>query len=283
MGYTKVSNYDASMFEWSADSSLPMDKLTNYQKLVNTAWVNDLISGKNPETYPGHGYVIIETMSFRGGDNSADYDSGHIPGAIHLNIYALEGGYPVYPYTRPSDGNLLPDDKLQTFIENMGITHDTTVILYSKATGASQPFRAAWALMYAGVEDVRILNDGWKAWTAKGGAVETKTNTPSPVAFGMKVPGHPEYLVSTQGIRAISTDPYYSSLGDIRAWEEYIGQKNTYTHAGFTAKGRIPGGKWIYNTDWYFNGNDGTLRSYTEVQQMWQGKGITPDKRVAFY
>ena len=47
MGYTKASNYDASIFEWSADSSLPMDKLTNYQKVVNAAWVNDLISGKN--------------------------------------------------------------------------------------------------------------------------------------------------------------------------------------------------------------------------------------------
>ena len=221
-------------------------------------------------------------MSYKGGDNTAEYDAGHIPGAIHLNIYALEGGYPVYPYTRPSDGNLLPDDQLQAFIENLGIAHDTTVILYSKSSGAIQPFRTAWALMYAGVEDVRILNGGWNAWTYHGGTVETKTNTPVPAAFGIKVPGHPEYLVSTRSMNIMRTDPY-SALGDIRSWEEYIGQSNPYSHAGFTAKGRIPGGIWINNSDWYFNSNDGSLRSYTEVKQMWQDGGITPDKRTAFY
>ncbi len=43
MGYSRVSNYDASIVEWSADTSLPMSKLPKYQMIVNTAWVNDLM------------------------------------------------------------------------------------------------------------------------------------------------------------------------------------------------------------------------------------------------
>ena len=89
-------------------------------------------------------------MSYKGGDNMQSM-MRVISRSNTFKHLCLEGGYPVYPYTRPSDGNLLPDDQLQAFIENLGIAHDTTVILYSKSSGAIQPFRTAWALMYAGV------------------------------------------------------------------------------------------------------------------------------------
>lgn len=281
MGYGKASNYDASIVEWSADANLPMEKLPNYQMIVDAAWIKNLISGSNPQTYPGHGYVILDASSSKGADNMDDYNKGHIPGALYLNIYRLEGGFPTYPYTQPSDGNLLPDAKLQTFIEQLGITHKTTVVIYSKTKAASQPFRVAWALLYAGVEDVRILNGGWDAWTDNGGTVETKVNTAMPASFGISVPAHPEYTVSTAGMNTMRLDPG-SALGDMRAWQEFIGETNPYLHNGFTAKGRIPGAIWIDQPGWYFDG-DGTLRSYTEVEKTWRDKGIIPGKKIAFY
>ncbi len=60
LGYEKVLTYDVGIIEWAADESLPMDKLPRYEKLVYPAWVNDLIHGKNPVTYPGNGYKIFE-------------------------------------------------------------------------------------------------------------------------------------------------------------------------------------------------------------------------------
>ncbi|MDY6856176.1 MAG: rhodanese-like domain-containing protein [Thermodesulfobacteriota bacterium] len=287
MGYEQCSNYDGSIYEWSADASAPMDALSNYHKLVYPGWVNELIADGNPgtagtpPTYPGNGYVIVEAMSERGSDNTDDYDAGHIPGAIHLNIYALESAYPNYPYACPSDGNLLPDVELQAFIENMGIAYDTTVVIYGDS--AVKNARAAWALMYAGVEDVRILNGGYYSWVANGGIEERTKNTSIPVSFGMTVPGHPEYLITTTDVQTLRADPT-GVLADIRRWEEFIGApgSNGYPHFEFNAEGRIPGAVWAYNSSEYSD-SDGTFRSYTEVEQMWWDLGIKPNRKIAFY
>jgi len=284
MGYPKCSNYDASMYEWSADSSCPMAKMPNYHKLVYPGWVKALIAGGNPgtsgtpPTYLGKKYVIIRAMSQKDGDSTADYDAGHIPGAIHFNFYRLEPNWPVYPYTKPSDGNLKPDADLQATIESLGITHDTTVIIYNNGSPSG---RLAWALMYAGVEDVRILNGGWGAWVADGGTIETTPNTPVPVAFGKTVPVHPEYLATTSYVDALRVDPS-GVLADIRRWEEYIGTYHSYLHANFERRGHIPGAVWAHDNPEYYDAADNTLRSYTEIEQLWKGLGITPDKKVGF-
>jgi thiosulfate/3-mercaptopyruvate sulfurtransferase len=171
LGYTKCSNYDGSMYEWSADSSLPMEKMEYYEKLVYPAWVDALIAGGNPgtpdtpPTYPGNGYVILDLTTW-------DYDSGHIPGAIKVDWKEFnKGGTENYPPSIPEDANLKDPEEMQALLEEIGIDHDTTVVIY--CTWATLYGRVAWALMCAGVEDIRILNGGLTEWKAYGGAVET--------------------------------------------------------------------------------------------------------------
>lgn len=286
LGYTKASNYDASIVEWAAAdaATYPMDKMANYQVFVNAGWVKTLISGGNPPTYPGHGYVIIEASSAKSTDDMSSYLTGHIPGAIYFNIYRQEPGWnntPKYPYQTWSDGNLLPDADLQSCYGNLGIDSQTTVVIYGKGLAALQPFRLAWGLLYAGAQDVRILNGGWEQWIASGGGMETAVNTPVPVSFGSTVSTHPEYVVTTDQVKAMRLDSS-SVLADIRAWSEFIGETNPYLHNGFTAKARIPGAVWVHEPSWYFD-SDRTLRSYTEISSMWQSVGVTSGKNIAFY
>jgi 3-mercaptopyruvate sulfurtransferase SseA len=286
LGYPRASNYDASILEWAAAdaTAYPMGKMANYQLFVNATWVQDLISGKNPQTYPGHGYVIIEASSAKGADDTTSYLTGHIPGAIYFNIYRQERGWnntPKYPYQIWSDGNLLPDSDLLSCYGGLGVTNQTTVVIYGKGLAATQPFRLAWGLLYAGVQDVRILNGGWEGWIANGGALEKTANTPVAASFGATVVAHPEYVVSTSQMKTMQSDSN-SVLADIRAWTEFIGQTNPYTHQGFTAKGRIPGAVWVHEPSWYFD-SDYTLRSYTEIKSMWQSVGVTSSKNIAFY
>jgi molybdopterin synthase sulfurtransferase len=292
MGYSRVSNYDASMFEWSADSSLPMTKLPKYQMIVNAAWVNDLITGKNPQTYQGNGYVILELVS----DNTSDpidfYNAGHIPGAFHLNIRSWNNEYPIEQCTM-YNGKLLYGTSLQNKIEDMGITKDTTVILYEywDATWAA---RIAWTLLYAGVKDVRILNGAWNAWVQGGYPVETTASTPQHVTFGATVPVHPEYRCETSDVKAMISDST-SVIADTRSWDEYIGAITGYPgDECFKWKGRIPNAVWVRDWDWYFHwknhnawsedwGNN-NLRDYTEVEDMFNEAGLTPDKKkIASY
>jgi 3-mercaptopyruvate sulfurtransferase SseA len=294
MGYPRVSNYDGSILEWSADSSLPMSKLPRYRMIVNAAWVNDLISGKNPQTYPGHGYVVLELVSDNTGDPIDAYNAGHIPGALHLNIRSWNKDYPIVQCTI-DNGKLLYGAELQTKIERRGITKDTTVVLYEywDATWAA---RIAWALLYAGVKDVRILNGGWRAWVEGGYPVETTPNYGQHADFGAVVPVHPEYRCETSDVTAMMSDPS-STIADTRSWDEYIGLSTGYPYDPCWPeewKGRVPGAVWAHDWDWYFhwknynawledNGNN-SLRSYNEVEQMFKKAGLTPDKtKIASY
>ncbi len=43
------------MEEWSMDSSLKVEKLKNYEKLVYPQWVKDLTEGKEVKNYDGRG------------------------------------------------------------------------------------------------------------------------------------------------------------------------------------------------------------------------------------
>ncbi|MDY6853288.1 MAG: rhodanese-like domain-containing protein [Thermodesulfobacteriota bacterium] len=298
MGYEQCSNYDGSMYEWSADAACPMDMIKNYHKLVYPAWVEELIAGGNPgiadspATYPGNGYIIIEASSlyWKGAANPdgynphEDYESGHIPGAISIPLNTLdttvEGG--IYPWTCPEDGNLLPPSELQSVIEGYGITYDITAIVYcGKNSYLGGCYRVAWALMCAGVEDVRYLNGDLPAWLSNGGTLENTPNVlPNPVDFGIPIPAqHPIYRTTTEEVEEMLLDPS-AVVVDIRSWEEHIGDVNPYDF--FDTKGHIPGDVYGENMGCYLDG-DGTLRSYTEVKKMWCDRGITPNKKVTFY
>jgi 3-mercaptopyruvate sulfurtransferase SseA len=291
MGYSSASNYDGSILDWSADSTMPMDKLPQYQMIVTPQWVYDLVSGNNPQTYSGNGYVVLELVSSNTSDPIRRYNEGHIPGSFHLNIRSWNKDYPIVQCTI-DNGKLLYGSELQEKIENMGITKDTTVVLYEywDATWAA---RIAWDLLYAGVEDIRILNGGWSAWVEGGYPVETTANTPPQVDFGAVVPVHPEYRSETSDVEAMISDPSSCVLGDTRTWDEYIGVTTGYPDDPcFLWMGRIPGATWIHDWDWYFHFKDlnaytedvgGKFRSYTEVEEMWREAGLTPDKKIAFY
>jgi thiosulfate/3-mercaptopyruvate sulfurtransferase len=280
LGYAKISNYDGSIAEWSADESLPMEKLPKYQRLVYPAWVDELISGGTPETYTGKGYVIMDCHW----PDPAAYNAGHIPGAITVNPSYLSGGY--YPEQNLAETNILPDDELKYAIESLGISHDTTVILYaSNITTESWDFsnigRIAWALMYAGVEDVRILEGGWQAWMKYGGAVETTANEPVLADFGAAVPSHPEYLITTSEVESLLNDPNGIVVG-ILYWEEWTGEMNWYDYL-IPEMGHVPGSVWGRDESWYHWTPDGTLRCSTEIKKWWDETGITSDKTIAFY
>jgi 3-mercaptopyruvate sulfurtransferase SseA len=291
MGYLHVSNYDGSVLEWSLRTDLPMDRLARYEKLVYASWVKDLLDGKKPYGYSGKRFVILESR-YTGFSTSQpgeiEQGASYIPGAIVVHPCYFENGNDTskyYPkYSTPADGNLMPDEKLQKAIEALGITKDTTVVVYGN--GKIIPMtsaRVAWALMYAGVEDVRILNGGFTAWVAEGYPVAATPAPLKPVAdFGAKVPVHPEYLATTDQVRQISEGKNKTSvLVDVRKIQEYVGEECPYPF--FAKKGHIPGAIW--NGDYWVlvDKNDDTWRSYSEIQHLWSKLGITSAVEPVFY
>jgi len=271
LGYAKVLTYNAGVAAWAADERLPMAHLARYEKLVHPAWVFQLLHGQCPSTYAGHGCVVFEV----GWDNATTYYSGHVPGARYFALHAYEQA-PLW--TRVSDAALAERLRVE------GVRYDTTVVLYSRDTTAAA--RAAILLMYAGVDDVRLLDGGLAAWRAAGYPIATTVQRPDPATdFGTTLPRHPEYLIGTEEVKALKAESA-AALVSIRSWAEYSGTTSGYSY--IQPKGRIVGDVWGHAgsaplcMDHYRN-VDNTMRNYHDIATQWRAWGVIPDKRVAFY
>lgn len=118
-GYQDVSLYNHFVDEWCTDNSLPMEKLARYQQLVSPEWLHQLkTTGTAPE-YSNNKFVICHAH-YR---NRSAYDEGHIQGAIEVDTNTLES---------PETWNRRTPEELKTALESLGITKDTTVILYGR-------------------------------------------------------------------------------------------------------------------------------------------------------
>jgi thiosulfate/3-mercaptopyruvate sulfurtransferase len=286
MGYERCSNYDASIWDWADNTTLPMDKAPNYATAVYPAWVKALIdyhkAGSTTAAPPqyaydrSHKYLIFETqwgsindMQQGWADNS--YLTGHIPGAIHSNSDTYENGFPRW--------FLLPDAELKAAVGSMGITPDTTVVVYSDSTIFAA--RLWWILKYAGVSDVRFMNGGIQQWTASGYPTETMINSPAPTSYTGTVNAQ---MIATTPSVAANYSGAATQMVDVRSGSEYAGLVSGYGY--LVNKGRIPGAIWAYNADdasLLYRDNDATLRSYTEIRDLWAGRGIDSSKELIFY
>jgi len=118
-GYTDVKVYHNFIDEWSTNKKLAMDKLNRYRQLVSANWLNKLIkTGTGPE-YNNKKYVICHAHY----QKRDAYEEGHIPGAIDLDTNLLESS---------ETWNRRSPEELKIALEQLGITYDTTVVLYGQ-------------------------------------------------------------------------------------------------------------------------------------------------------
>jgi 3-mercaptopyruvate sulfurtransferase SseA len=219
----------------------------------------------------------IDLQVFQVGDKGVDeYCLGHIPGAIYLDTNAFE---------RSPSWNVIPDDQLEQALLTHGIHSEKRVVLYARDRLAVS--RAALVLLYAGVQDVRILWGGIEAWRAFGYHLETGINQPISVNdFGRKVPAHPEYIVGLEQVRALLADQQ-AVLVCVRTWEEFIGKVSGYDY--IEPRGRIPGSLWAAlpgseaDRDQQSQTPDSTARLCQQIVASWREQGLNPDKKIVFY
>jgi len=287
LGIDGVRTLEGGASAWANERTAPLDRLANYDKLVHIPWLRDVLAGERPEAPPNERFVLLH-VNF---GVPEEYAEGHIPGALYLDTNWLED---------PTDWNRRSPAVIKAALEQLGVTRDTTVVVYGRDTegnanekwpgrraGQIAATRALMIMRYAGVDDVRLLDGGYDWWVRGGDPVETVDRRPTPVvSFGADVPVRPEVIVDIDEAKQILADPSDAALVSVRTWREHIGDVSGYNYIG--AAGRIKGDVWgncgtdAYHMQHYRN-IDNTMRAYPEIAANWAEAGITADKWVAFY
>jgi molybdopterin synthase sulfurtransferase len=285
--YAHVRTYSHDWSTWASSRRLPVERLANHDKLVHPEWLRQVLAGERPEAAP-RGRVALFHVNF---GVPEEYEDGHIPGAFYLDTNWLESSH---------DWNRRSREELDAAVRALGVTADTTVVLYGRDTegdanekwpgrraGQIAAARAALILRYCGVDDIRLLDGGYDRWVREGLPLETVLRTPAPVAaFGAAIPQRPELIVDIEEAKEILDDPERAALVSVRTWAEHIGTVSGYNYIG--PAGRIAGDVWgncgsdAYHMQHYRN-VDNTMRAYPEIAVNWEDAGITADKWVAFY
>ncbi len=228
--------------------------------LVETQWVADNL--KDPKIR------LVEVDV-----DTAAYGEGHIPGAVGWNWKSdLE---------ETLERDIAHQATLDKLLSRSGIANDTTVILYGDNNNWFSTY-AFWLLKYYGHADARLMNGGRAKWIAEGRPMTKET------------PKHPAMTYKTQGpdksIRVVREEVIASvgkaglGLVDVRSPKEFSGEilaPENLPQEGAQRGGHIPGAA---NIPWsQAVREDGTFKSAEDLKQLYQGKGIVPDKEIIAY
>lgn len=254
-------------------SDYPMESFPNFQYSVSPEWVNAVMKGEKPESYNNDKFMLFEVSW--GDLASAKSYTQHIVGAYHFNTDWVEND----PVWNLSDPKVIEQNLLKN-----GITKDKTIILYSDNQLAA--YRIFWALKWAGVEDVRVLNGNLATWVDANLPTETQVNIPTPETdFGTTIPANPSIDISTPA-QAMNAQKSGLKLISNRAWDEYTGKVSGYDY--IPGKGEPQGAIWGYagtdssNMADYYD-PDNTLRNPNEIFALWKTQGIQKGDQLAFY
>jgi thiosulfate/3-mercaptopyruvate sulfurtransferase len=177
----------------------------------------------------------------------AAFEQGHVPGAVYAHLeHDLSG-----PKTGHNGRHPLPDQSaFVATLRRWGLNPGTRVLAYD-ASGGIFAARLWWMLAHwLGHEAVQVLDGGWAAWLAAGGAVETATPAPrAPGRFevpavaaqpaGSTRPTAPALVLADEVLASLDAASPPLHLLDARAPERFRGD----TEPLDPVAGHIPGAR----------------------------------------
>ncbi|WP_372410112.1 sulfurtransferase [Streptomyces luteireticuli] len=199
-----------------------------------------------------------------------DYDAGHIPGAVYLDLETELTGP---KETGRGCRHPLPDpEAFGAAMRRAGVRADRGVVVYDGGLGWGAA-RVWWLLSWTGHPSVRVLDGGLPAWTAQGGAVTAEVPV-VPEGDFVPEPGARPLLIDADGAAALARR---GVLLDARAGERYRGEVEPLDPVA----GHIPGARSAPTTENVTA--DGLFRPAGELADHFAALGAVPDAEVGVY
>lgn len=197
----------------------------------------------------------------------ADYDAGHISGAVFFDIDDVAEPGTSLPHMIPSAAR---------FAEKMaerGIGNDDRVIVYD-ANGLSSAARAWWLLRLFGHDNVALLDGGLPKWKAEGRPLETATPSIPKRQFAPRfeaalVRSKADVLANVASGRELVVDARAAGRFDGSAEETWPGRR----------RGHIPGSRNL-PFDQVTDTKTKQLKNSDELAALFSGAGVKFDKPI---
>jgi len=237
-----------------------MSQYAHPEVLVSTDWAAQNLNAPNLR------FVEVDV------DTTA-YDQGHIPGAVGWNWQ-----------TQLQDNvrrDLIDREALEKLLGASGISNDTTILLYGDNNNWFAAY-ALWQLKYYGHKDVRLVNGGRKKWLEEKRPLTKDAAHVAPTTYRVS---HLDESVRAhkEDVLAILQGGKHGKLVDVRSADEFTGKIIAPPGMTETAQraGHIP---TAANVPWAQASNeDGTFKSFDELKNLYQAKGVTGSDEVIAY
>ncbi len=128
--------------------------------LVSTEWLAKEIGASDLR-------IVDATwlMPDSGRDAALEFEGGHIPGAVFMDLGEIADGNSSLPNMLP------PPEKFASRMQSLGLGDGSRIVVYDDS-----PFKTAarawWMFMLFGAHDVAILDGGLAKWKTEGRALE---------------------------------------------------------------------------------------------------------------
>lgn len=230
--------------------------------LVSTEWLSDHLNEPNTRIVESNEDVLL-------------YDTGHIPGAVHIDWRQDLQDALVRDYISPK--------AFAELCSRNGIGPDTTVLFYGDKSNWWSCY-ALWAFRLFGHQKVKILDGGRDKWI-KEGRLLTKEK-PQLARVEYPVPAK-RYDAEIRAFyeEALEQSKAALPLIDVRSPGEYKGEVThmpEYPQEGVLRGGHIPGARSV---PWKTAvKDDATFRSADELQAIYtKGCGLKPEDDIVAY
>ena len=201
-----------------------------------------------------------------GRDAPDEYASGHIPGALWLDLSTdlADLGAPV------RNTSACPEALAAVFAQ-VGVGTDHQVVVYDRLGGYSAG-RVWWALCYAGHPGAGLLDGGLERWVAEGRPLSTELPRHPRAVF--KAAPRPELLAAKADVLRIVRDGS-AQIVDARSAERFRGEGEEHTRH----RGHIPGSLSVPYTE-NLCGTPPRLRKPQELRATYAAAGVRFDRPV---